>query len=571
MAALTDYRNFIRESVAGFDGTTDEAATYSQLKYVWTTPTTTAVGRFTPAALNRVAGTGQPAIVSVVRVMLEGTLGPTDEVRVVDSSGATRFTRAASLESSGWMFMGPEDVLEIEAPDATKADILVNDLTDSDLQAWILSEVTASGNQPVPPAQSSIVVTTTQQLPAFNGHLVVFVLPGALAIDITLPPLGSIALDDKITFVRDRGGGGALAVARVITETIGTRVNNLTGVADTQFFMRSEQDSVEYTRIPNGWARRQGTQAPQLISDDADPIVVPAWQEGTVSLFDRGTVDGNVTQLPALIDCRQGCRLVILASSITAGVHALAASGGDTINGKTGPYRYACGYSLAVGDAPQRPVITVEHAGTTWIVSADQGVTFPTVTLNAAGVIPAVGALTRVEVELAADGDITLPAIADLPFPAELVIVRTGGAGTPRIVSPTTVNGIAAGDADYSLNSIGDSVSYRSIGGGWTRPQGTGASDPVVGAGAIVVPDYILGEYFVESTGAGGQTVTLPDLATVAVGTKVYHYNSSGNAHVLAAAAGNTILGAASQPIVTVSGFVAYSDGSTDWKGWTTP
>ncbi len=101
-----DYRNYIR-AAAGFDGATADTAVYTGTRFVFTTPTASAVGRFSPTQL------GRRNIASMVRVMLQGVVAPGDVVSVLDASGQVRYTRPASLESSGWMFLGPRDTLTI--------------------------------------------------------------------------------------------------------------------------------------------------------------------------------------------------------------------------------------------------------------------------------------------------------------------------------------------------------------------------------------------------------------------------------------------------------------------------
>lgn len=331
--AATDYRNYIRETVLGFDGTTNETADYTQLRFTWTTPTTTRVGLFPPASLNRVAGDpSAPSIASVVRVMLQGTIGPTDEIRVVNSSGQTRFARPASLESSGWMFLGPEDVLAIQAPDATRADILVNDLTDEQLQLWIESEILQQlPNQPQL-AQSSMTVTNTEVLPVFSDHLIVFVDPAAVSFDITLPPIAFVELDARITFVRVVGVGIA-AEPRVVTDAALDEVNGLAGFVPTQYFLRAPQDSTTYTRIPGGWQRRQGDQAPAetIIAGNPINLSLSLVKSGRFHLLDAGVAVGNVTSMPPLADVPEGAGYLI--RNTDTNLHVVDGDAAETING----------------------------------------------------------------------------------------------------------------------------------------------------------------------------------------------------------------------------------------------
>jgi hypothetical protein len=558
MSALTSYRVFRREA-AGFDGATAETATYTQLRHVFSTPTTTAVGRFEPSSLNRYN------VVSLGRIALEGVIAPGDEIRIVDSSGQTRFTRPASVESSGWFFLLPEDVIEIDAAGATAADIIIDDLTDPQILQAALVEI---GNGAIAPAQTSITVTEATTLPAYAGHLIVFVEPAVDEFDITLPTLADVPLDSRITFVRVRGAANP-ANPRVITDVAGTQVNGGSGIDDSAYFLRSEQDSTTYLRVDGGWVRRQGFQAPQRISSTDDPIVIPAWQEGTLYVNDANIAQGTVVQLPPILDCREGCRLVLSASPavlIEAVVHALTADPGDFIN-------FASEFLFTASSSTS--IVTVELTGGQWRAVSNNAdlITFSNPVTTAPGALAPKGGQAIERVVLAADGDIVLPDPAELPHGSSVTVVRTGGAGTPRVITDdvtTEVNGVA-GLNPYYLNGIGQSITYRREGGGsWTRPQGTGAPDPIVSAANVVITPF-LGEQYVTTTGGAGQTVTLPGATSVAVGSKVYMYNSSANAHSIVASVGDTILGAPSQPIGTASGFVAYTDGSNDWKGWVTP
>lgn len=723
MAALTDYRNFIRTAIGGFNGVTVETAVYSQLRQVWTTPTTTAVGRFTPASLNRYN------IVSVVRVMLQGVIAPGDAIRVRDSAGQIRFTRAASLETSGWFFMGPEDVLEIEAAGATAADILVNDLTDEQLQEWILSEITAGG-QIIPVGQSSITIVASQVLPDWDGHLIAFV-DAPLACTVTLPPLANIPLDAKVTLIRianvglptlvtdtpatdevngrvgaavtpynlrsvgdaitytrvpdgwtrafgdqvmpqivsaadplpippfqggtlyvesqsvlaghqilldpladyregcrimvrciaasvanlvvptapdlingsptlnippnatalieNAGGmwvaiisdplnsqiipapapvgpvdgrvvvyislavdgdvtlppladtpegseiifiradGAGSGIPRIVADNALDEINGRAGLVAGEYYLRSNSESITYLRVPGGWARKQGEQAPPVITSAVNPIVVPPWTGGTLYLIDEAPLQGNVTQLPSLAAVREGCRLVILAQSPVPGtVHSLSPVLGERINGLLSPFLYT-------SHEEGRSVLVVEHAGTMWSAVANTEEVLTYSSIAAPGVVDTVGSQQVVRVSLAADGDITLPDPVTLPKGSRITFVRTGGAGIPRIITDnalTEVNGIAGIVAtQFFLTSTGKSVTYvawGSVGGlgvGWTREQEWDQQQLVTISGAGIIPS-IPGELIVDYDGGLNNNVVLPALASVPLSASIYMYRS---------------------------------------------
>lgn len=548
MSALTDYRNFIRATVGGFDGATLETAAYTQLRQVWTTPTDTRVGRWTPATLNRYN------VVSVLRVMLQGVIGPGDAIRVRDSAGQIRFTRPASLETSGWFFMGPEDVLEIEAPAATSADILVNDLTDEQLQEWILSEITA-GNTPVLPDDYSEITIAAPgtAVPAWTGRLMVFINFAGAPGDVVLPALADIALGDTVTFLTVPGS----LVARIVTDTPASdEVNGLVTTAANEYYLRSDSQSVTYTRVTGGWQRRAGFPvAPRFDSGLVSPVQIPAFQEGTFYVVDEMTGAGDVLTLPALADCTAGCRIIVRISGagVTTGVvHALTPSPGESINGNAAgvPFLYVAGPNSNAS------VVVAEHAGTFWSVHANTSDVPINSTIIAAGAIPAVGGKQFVRITLAADGDVTLPDPALLPLGSQVTVARIAGAGTPRIITHNgvvTVNGVAGVTAtQWYLTSIGKALTYtRTQSGVWTRDQEWAQQQVVTISGAGIIPS-VAGELIVNYDSGLNNPVILPALTSVPLGASIYIYrsgvgtptitvdNAADNVNGIPAAGGNT-------------------------------
>jgi hypothetical protein len=196
---VSDYRNYVR-TAAGFDGLTPETATYSGTRFNFTTTTATAVGRFDPTSL------GRKNVASACRVMLQGVIAPGDYVRVIDSSGGTRFDVAASLESSGWFFLGPQDTLAISAAGATRADILVNDLSDDQMIQFVQDEV-LQGIAGVAAPDPVITATTPYVVAPFDRGT--FYLTGTSGApgDITLTTVTSFGVGARIVFLNDGGAG----------------------------------------------------------------------------------------------------------------------------------------------------------------------------------------------------------------------------------------------------------------------------------------------------------------------------------------------------------------------------
>lgn len=217
-----DYRNYIRSSPAGFDGATLETAVYTPLRFTYTTTATGAVGRWSPASL------GRSGVASMARVMLQGVIAPGDFVRVIDSSGGTRFDLPASLESSGWFFLGPADTIAVSAAGATRADILVNDLNDPQLQLAQLIEATqalgTSAPAPLTTVASPLAIdaftrgtfyvtgtaggATTVDLAtvADFGVGARIVLRNATAFAYTIDPFGGQTINGAATLVVPAGG-----------------------------------------------------------------------------------------------------------------------------------------------------------------------------------------------------------------------------------------------------------------------------------------------------------------------------------------------------------------------------
>lgn len=508
---MSNYRYFIR-AAAGFDLTTEEGASYTQSGLVWTTDVATTVGRWSPESL------GRKNTCSIVRVNLEGTLLGSDTVRVIASNGQTRKEVVASLDSSGWLFLTPEDVLAVDCAGGSQVGILVQDLSEQEMLVWLDAE--ASGEVPdLPLPQLEIDVTATQAIPAYNGPLIVNFGDAGSQADLTLPSLDATTPGlCSITFIRK----GDPSQARIITEDAHDDVNGLIGIVESQYFLRAVGESITYRRVDAGWQRQAGVQVQSDLTTGAGtPYAIPAFREGTLYVADTVAPTGEL-RLPQLADVAEGCRIVIEAADLTApGVHTLTAIGGDTINGSATEFLYTCG---VVGAQ-----VVIEQAGVTWNVSSNVGEVRTTVDVLAAGAVPTIGGQLRADIVLAADGDVTLPPPGDLPIGSSITLVRAGGVGTPRIIidtALTTVNGVAGVTAtQWYLTSIGKSIRYTTWGRGWTRDQewAQQGSQVLSAAGAITA---FAGELIVEYDGAAAGAVTLPALADVPLGASLYIFRS---------------------------------------------
>src|SRR5690606_24744942 len=108
-----------------------------------------------------------------------------------DSVGTVRFERPASLVSSGFFFLQPQDSIRITASGARKANLLIEDVNEERLAWWIQAEITAQITPPQPYSERTIIVAS--QVPAWKGRLLVFLDLGAPG-DIVLPALDDITL-----------------------------------------------------------------------------------------------------------------------------------------------------------------------------------------------------------------------------------------------------------------------------------------------------------------------------------------------------------------------------------------
>ena len=131
---MAEYRSYIRYAEF-FDGVTPETAVYTQNKVTWTTTTDTEVGVFSPASLGRVN------VASMARLAFEGLLtDPHQLILVTTATGTPRYTAPVSRETSGWLYLAPQDHLVLRCSVASKVDILIRDLNGEEIDEYARDE-----------------------------------------------------------------------------------------------------------------------------------------------------------------------------------------------------------------------------------------------------------------------------------------------------------------------------------------------------------------------------------------------------------------------------------------------
>lgn len=351
---MSEPRNYIRATAGGFNATTVDTAVYTQLRTVWTTTTNTLVGVFSPLSLGRTAGNPatSPSVPSYARVMLSGVVAPGDQVRVLNSAGVVRYAVDASVVGTEWLYLAPDDSIAIASAGATSAEILVIDFSEDNAATLILAQVTqANGSSTsggIAP-QSSQNIAATGTIDSFNGDLVVFVNAAAPAT-LTLPALGTVALGSTVTVIRTGGAG----LPTIVTDIPADQVNGSATVPYKAYPLRSANDEVKYIRVPSGWARPQGTPAPAVIVDGANPTNLSAlsFAEGSAYVEVQSAVLGAFIDLPFLASVRVGSRIVILNNSVVA--RTIQGQLGENVNG------------VAQVTLPAGLTAIVESAGTQW-------------------------------------------------------------------------------------------------------------------------------------------------------------------------------------------------------------
>ncbi len=187
---MSDYRVYSRG--ANFDGATAEVATYTQSRFLYTTTANPddLVGVFGPSDL------GRTNVVSAVQVVFGAGINTNDWVRVLDSSGNVRTEIDAVAYGAPWLMLEPDDSLALFSA-SRSARIIINDLTDEQLQQWILSSITQS-SQVAPDYPTPITTAANTTISAWTGGIQFVNTTGALNQTITLPPYTDVEVGDEL-------------------------------------------------------------------------------------------------------------------------------------------------------------------------------------------------------------------------------------------------------------------------------------------------------------------------------------------------------------------------------------
>lgn len=429
---MSDYRVFNR-TAAGFDGTTVETADYTQLGFVWSTTTVTAVGRFTPASL------GRNNICSLARVSLEGTITGVDTVDVVSTSGQVRRSVVASLDSSGWLFLLPGDSVSVNAPGATGGTLIVNDLSEAELQAWSEREGCCSDIPSLPLPQHEIEVTATQAIPPYDGHLIVN-MDCAADADLTLPALADTTPGlCAITFVRIGDPGQP----RIIPEDGTDAVNGRVGVVANQYFVRSKGDAITYLRVTAGWAMQFGDQARDVVTVATNPLPIPSVRGGSLYVVDAGTVLDNQDDLPPIGNCETGARVVVFNSDTQR--HDVKPTAPDLLNGSASGLRKVGPKQVVVAEATSEGWMA--YGGGNQAVTRSSGAA---ISLTAAEVS---GGVATVEMTGAVGQLLNLPPLAEVEPGSMIVVLNNTGFVHSFVPNGTNkINGVAASLPDAAAD-----------------------------------------------------------------------------------------------------------------------
>lgn len=426
---MSDYRVFERNSVGGFNGTTLDAATYTASGFLRTTTTTTAVGLFSPAGLGRLNN-----VASLIQVQMQGTVLGTDVLRIVGTDNQVRKSVVLSTDVTPWVFAGPLDRVGIVCAGGTQANIIVNDLTDEQLQTWINS-TTCCSSPSLPLPQREIEVTATQSLPAYDGHLIVN-LDCPLDADIELPALADTTPGlCSITAIRI----GNVGDPRIIPEDAADQVNGRAGIVANEYYLRSIGDAVTYFRVEAGWAMEFGDQARTQVSSNLNPIQIPSCRSGTLYVIDTAAVLDNQASLPPLGNGTEGIRIALVNSDTQR--HQVVPQVGDLLNTVLNGVRY-------VGP---KQVVIAEETPSGWYAygGGNQGLNIS----SAANVVLTAqqisGGITTVTTTGGAAQSVTLP-LSTTVAPGTIV-VHYNSSGNTHTDNPTGADLINGANANVNL------------------------------------------------------------------------------------------------------------------------
>lgn len=541
---MTDYRIYSRTSLAGFDGTTPETSTYSQTGYLWVTPSTSTVGSFSKTALGRQRGTA-----SLVNVFSDGALVPGETVQVITPTGSVRQTEVFGPNGTGWMLLMPDDVVTITAPAIVfqrTAEIFVNDLSDEQLAEYIANTACCGGNVPAVKV-AVLTLNAPQQLPPLDGEMIVF-LNLAVAGDITLQNLADITDGSKITFIRI---GGLLPT---IVPVVGDSINGSANPLFTPYPMRSVNDSVQYYKVPGGFARKLGFQAGPVVVGAVSPVAIPASSEGIQNVVLAIGAPGGLANLPAISDCREGFQIAFLNAGLEA--VTIVPDGTDTINNSVRTY------ILQAGSSAFFEVSLSVGAGVSWIaVEQDESPLPLTGLLPGPLVIPAFRGAGRLQVQTLTD--VVLPAPGTLQFGASILILSK----IPQIVTITSAGGAGINDLPGRQIIKGRSALFVNTGTSWIAVDGNFYDAPATSAfDPAVISPWTDSPFHFESTAAIlGHVILLPSAADVSPGSLVIIFNNSAFAGTVTAQPGETINTAGAFSIAANTTMAVWQKSSTEW------
>lgn len=543
---MTDYRIYIRNTVAGFDFVTPETAIYAQIGFGFQTPTTTAVGVFDNSSIGRKANTA-----SLINIFSDTAAVPGDLVAIISSSGTARVTAPFRPQGSGWLLALPDDQVGIASLTGTRAEIFVNDLSDEQLIQYLSN--TACCEPVFPPFEIvTLTLNAPAQLPAFSGEMVVF-LDFALDGDVTLQNLADAPEGSKITFIRT----GGLGVPRIVADALTDEVNGSTDVIFTPYPLRSSQDSIRYYRVQSGWQRDLGTHAGPLINTAVTPTDIPAASEGTQYVLSRIIGPGTIN-LPDVTLCRAGYRIVV--SNTGTGTLTVAPFGAQDINGVLTTYTIP-----VIGTAMFE--VSGSAAASEWI-AIEQSENPPVITDAAALVaVPAFRGFGRqiVRVTNATGVNVTLPAVGTLQVGASIQVENIQGTNGIATVTPNgaeLINGLDRRVIAMARSAIfvNDGIGWSSVDGIYYIPPTTSAADPAV------VPLWIDSPFHFESTSVVvGHDIILPAASAINLDGLVIIFNNSVEAADLLPNGADTLNGGAGLVIPAAGTAAVWWKSNTEW------
>lgn len=181
----------------------------------------------------------------------------------------------------------------------------------------------AAGVVPV----SSIDVIGPIAIPPPAGDLVVFIDTDA-GIDIGLPPIASVPLGRKVTFIR-RAADSAAGPPRIVPNLPTDAVNGRTGV-ETYYYALRVGDSITYSRVPGGWSHNRGVSTTNRIVSNAAIVPVPAQQDGVIFVVAQGPAGTVINLGPVAASARS---VLVVVQNDTQLPQQINAAPGEFING----------------------------------------------------------------------------------------------------------------------------------------------------------------------------------------------------------------------------------------------